>query len=129
MILFDTPLYQFESIEQDQILLFKWKETTKDMNFLNFQEACMIYAGLAIEHDIKNLLIDTTEFYYELPEDYMDWKNKNLNPRYAKVPIKKHAFLMKSEGFEAFANQEFEESTYLNKFFKEQQKAVNWLLN
>jgi len=129
MKIFETPLYIFELIEDNKILKFQWKDETKNMNYLNFKEACMIYAGLAIEYKVSLLLIDTVRFHFQLPENYMEWKNEDLNPRYAKIPVIKHAFLMNEESFEQFGNQEFEESTYINKFFYEKEKAINWLLN
>ncbi|MEO1049708.1 MAG: hypothetical protein AAFX87_03760 [Bacteroidota bacterium] len=129
MILFETPLYAFKLIEDGKILKFEWTDETRNMEFLNFQEACMIYAGLAIEHNVSLLLIDTVRFHYQMPDDYLEWKNEWLNPRYEKVPVTKHAFVMKKEGFEQFANQEFQEATYVNRFFDATENAVQWLLN
>ena len=128
MKLFETPLYSFE-LTDHHILKFIWTPETKNMNFLNFQESCMIYAGLAIEHQVTKLLIDTRQFEFSMPENYMEWKEAYLNPRYAKVPVKKHAFIMPLEVLQNMEHQEFKESTYMNKFFDNEEKAIDWLTN
>ena len=129
MILFETPLYTFELRGDGKILTFTWTRETKTMNFLRFKESCMIYAGLALEYHISLLLINTRDFEFELPGNYKDWKDKDLNPRYAKIPVKKHAFLLAREGFRDFEHKEFKESNYTNKFFDDEQKAMDWLLS
>ncbi len=129
MTLFETPLYRFELVRDRKILKFTWTDQTQAMSFLNFQESCMIYAGLALEYDTRLLLVDTREFRFDLPEDYLDWKNQHLNPRYSKVPVTKQAFLMPENGIGDALDQEYEESGYLNRFFAEEQEAINWLSN
>lgn len=125
--LFETPLYQLDLIAAQQVLRFTWTEATRSMNFDHFRESCMVYAGLAIEHKVPLLLIDTRQFYYELPEDYMVWKEQELNPRYARVPVRKHAFILSPEGYEAYKDKAIEESGYINRYFKSEEDALNWL--
>ena len=129
MKVFETPLYTFELTDNQKVLKFIWTDATKDMNFGHFQEACMVYAGLAIEYGVQLLLINTLAFQYTLPDDYMDWKNAVLNPRYAKIPVAKHAYVLPPAGYDANKEVQYQESTYENRFFATEADALHWLLN
>lgn len=75
------------------------------------------------------LLVNTTHFEATLPDEYTDWKNENLNPIYAQAPLKRMAYVLKQASYEYFKGVVSEEGTYTNRYFNNEEKAIEWLIN
>lgn len=127
MKLFENSLYYFTLMEDETILRFDWTDETHNMNYEDFQEACSNYAGYAIENKTLLFLIDTRNFQYELPADYDEWRQSDLNPRYHRLGMKKHAYLMPSEYVAHAEDITPEDGTFVTRFFDDEQAALDWL--
>jgi hypothetical protein len=128
MLLFSTSLYSFELIENQKILLFNWTDKTLEMNYEDFQSACSNYAGFAIEYQIQRLLVDTRNFAYKLPPEYVAWREQKLNPRYYQLGVKKFAYLVPKEVIEFTVNIPAENGKFATQYFADESKAIAWLL-
>ncbi len=125
--LFQNSLYEFVLLKEPNALVFNWKDETRSMTYDDFQEACGNYAGFVIEYHTANLIVNSKEFHFELPEKYRAWKNENLNPRYAKAGVSKQAFVMRTKDYELFKQEEVQDEGYVNRYFDTQEQAVTWL--
>lgn len=129
-ILFENPLYSFHLLNEKQpILLFNWTEKTKEMNYDDFKTACNNYAGFAWQYQAKHLLVNTCNFNFQLPEDFMLWREEQLNPRYYSLGVLKFAYITKPEFIQYMKDIPAENGKFETRNFINYQNAVNWLNN
>lgn len=126
MIVFKNSLYSFALIEKYNILRFDWTEKTATMTYEDFQEACQNYAGFVIENKSLKLLVDTRNFKTQLPDAYLEWREKELNPRYYKVGVEKFAYLIPTESMK-FVDIFPIEGVFQTCYFDDKTEAIAWL--
>lgn len=127
-ILFKNSLYSFELLNEIQpILFFDWTDKTKDMTYEDFQESCNNYAGFAWQYQAKNLLVDTCNFHFKLPDDFPVWREHELNPRYYSLGVKKFAYIIKPEFIQYMKDIPTENGKFETRNFTSKQAAINWL--
>ena len=127
MIVYQNSLYTFELIEDRQVLSFTWTMKTAEMTYENFQDACSNYAGFAIEHNIQRLFVDTMDFRFQMPEEFISWREQKLNPRYYRIDVKKFAYLMPKDIADGLEELVPEDDTFTTSYFGSKQEALNWL--
>jgi hypothetical protein len=126
MTLYSHSLYQFTLLDNN-ILKNEWTEKTETMTLEDFQEAVQNHAGFAIEHRSLNLLVDTRNFKYTLPEENNTWTEKELNPRYNKLGVKKFAMIMKAEYLSYVTNISAQDGKFATRYFADENEALAWL--
>lgn len=127
--IFQHSLYWFELLTQNQnnILVFHWTDKTPEMNYEDFQEACSNYAGFVIEHRALKLLVDVRNFRYALPNDYNDWREAHLNPRYHRLGVQKFAYIVSPDAMQDIVNTPSENGTFTTFYFDNVSDALAWL--
>jgi|688.fasta_scaffold25474_3 hypothetical protein len=126
MTLYSHSLYQFTLLDNN-ILKNEWKEKTETMTLEDFQEAVQNHAGFVIEHRCLNLLVDTRNFKYTIPEENNEWTEKELNPRYHKLGVKKFAFIMPAEYLAYVKDTPAKDGKFASRYFADENEAVAWL--
>lgn len=126
-ILFQHPLYWFELLNQNNILVFHWTDKTPEMSYEDFQEACSNYAGFAIEHQARKLLVDVRNFRATLPPEYTAWRESSLNTRYHRLGVQKFAYVVPSEAMHNIVNMPSGGETFTTFYFEHIPDALVWL--
>jgi hypothetical protein len=126
MILYSHSLYQFTLLDNN-ILKNEWTEKTANMNLEDFQEAVQNHAGFAIEHRSLNLLVDTRNFKFTVPEENNAWSENELNPRYHKLGVKKFAMILPAEYLSYVKDIPTQDGKFATRYFADYNEAVDWL--
>lgn len=126
MTLYSHSLYQFTLLDNN-ILKNEWTEKTETMTYEDFQEAVQNHAGFAIEHRSLNLLVDTRNFKYTLPEENIIWTEDELNPRYHKLGVKKFAMIMAAEYLSYVQDIPAQDGKFATRYFADYNEALAWL--
>jgi hypothetical protein len=126
MTLYSHSLYQFTLLDNN-ILKNEWTEKTETMTLEDFQEAVQNHAGFVIEHHCLNLLVDTRNFKFTVPEENSAWSEKELNPRYHKLGVKKFAFIMPAEYLSYVKDIPAQDGKFATRYFADENQAVAWL--
>ncbi len=127
-LLFENSLYRFILLEEKlPILLFEWTDKNKEMNYEDFQESCHNYAGFAWQYQTKQLLVDTCNFQFQLPEDFTVWREEQLNPRYYRLGVQKFAYITKPEFLPLMKDIPAENGTFETRNFASTPEAIHWL--
>jgi hypothetical protein len=95
------------------------------MNYQDFKDALMNFAGYVIEHKIVNLLVFTENFKFKQPEETDEWRKKEYNPRIKKVGDVKQALVMPEE-FLQYVEDEID-SVVPVRYFPNESEARAWL--
>jgi hypothetical protein len=89
---YQSKFYDFEMIEN--ILLFRWKDTTKVIDDNGFQEGLANFAGYAIELSPSAVVIDLRNFHGRPSSKVAsDWRKAVAVPRYNRSGLKKFAYI------------------------------------
>ena len=126
MTLYSHSLYQFTLLDNN-ILQNEWTEKTATMTLEDFQEAVQNHAGFAIEHRSLNLLIDTRNFKFTLPEENIAWTEKELNPRYHKLGVKKFAMIMPAQYLQYVKDTPAKDGKFATRYFADYNEGLAWL--
>jgi L-asparaginase/Glu-tRNA(Gln) amidotransferase subunit D len=126
MTLYSHSLYQFTLLDNN-ILKNVWTEKTQTMTLEDFQEATQNHAGFVIEHSSLNLLVDTRNFKYRVPEENTAWTEKELNPRYHNIGVKKFAFIMPVEYLAYVKDTPSQDGKFATRYFADENEALTWL--
>jgi hypothetical protein len=127
-LLFKNSLYSFHLLdEQKPVLFFDWTNFTKDMSYADFQEACHNYAGFAWQYQVKHLLVDTRIFHFQLPENFIAWREEELNPRYYSLAVKKFAYITTVDMLPYMKNIAAVDGKFETKNFISFEDAMQWL--
>jgi hypothetical protein len=128
--LFKNSLYSFQLlVGKPSIIFFDWTDKTTEMNYEDFQAACNNFAGFAWEYQSKHLLVDTCKFNFQLPEEFIIWREEELNPRYYKLGVYKFAYITKPEFLPFMKDIPAENGKFETRNFITFQEAINWLNN
>ncbi len=127
-ILHSHPLYTFHLIEDPRpILKFEWSEDLSQLNYRDFQAFCHNFAGFAWQHQVKHLLVDTTNFSFILPEEFQEWREKELNPRYQALGVTKFAYMIMPEYFHMMNDIPAKLGSFETRHFIEERQSIIWL--
>lgn len=110
-----------------------WTNEGEEMVDTTFQEEMWNYLRIVEEKLPPMALISLQNFFFTIPNELQEWVDKNITSRDNKI-IKKIAFLMPSDMIAQLAieltmseeeGMKYEQVGY----FKEEQKAIDWLLD
>lgn len=107
MNLYESTYYTF-SLEGDTIIN-RWNNNTAKMSYQDFKDTLMNLAGYIIEHKSKKILIDATNFQFNLPSENVAFRNEEFYPRITKVGTKRQALILPKE-YLAFVEDEVAET-------------------
>jgi SpoIIAA-like len=125
MKIYKSTFYTFEL--SDKYIIVRWKNNTDQMNYQDFKDALMNFAGYVIEHKMLKVLIFTENFKFRQPEEEPEWRKKEYAPRVLKVGAVKQALVMKEE-FLQYAQDEIGSPTAVaSRYFSNESEAIAWL--
>jgi hypothetical protein len=76
---------------------------------------------------VKHLLVDTTNFSVPLPEEFTEWREKELNPRYHALGVAKFAYLIRPEYLQVMKDVPATPGRFETRHFIGQDQSLNWL--
>lgn len=121
-------LYSFSLIEAEKaILFFDWTTQTSEMKYEDFQAACNNFAGFAWQYKTLHLLVDTRNFNFQLPPDFLEWREQQLNPRYYSLGVRKFAYITLPENSAYMKDIPAEGEKFETRNFVSEQEALTWL--
>lgn len=77
-----------------QTLELKWGQKTRSMSDDGFKRTLQIMAEQGVKVRPKYMIIDATEFFHQLGEGTLAWRDENIVPLYNKAGVQKFAFLV-----------------------------------
>lgn len=125
MKLYKSKYYELEL--NGTIMTNRWLESTAQMTFQDFKDALMNLAGYMFEYKCSRLLIDTSNFRFELPTEADEFRFKEFNPRITKIGEPKQALVMPKEYLQYVKDELGEGVTVPTRYFSDVSEAVAWL--
>ncbi len=125
MKIYESKYYGFEL--SDTIMINRWHDTTAQMTYQDFKDALMNLAGFMIEHKSTRLLIDTTNFKFELPAEADEFRNKEFNPRITKIGEIRQALVMQKDYLKYVYDELGSDVIVPTRYFGEESEATSWL--
>lgn len=125
MKLYDSTFYQFE-LDGDRIVN-RWKDTTDKMTFQDFKDTLMNLAGYSIENRTSKILIDATNFRFQLPPENIEFRNEVFYPRVTKVGAVKQALVMPKEFMQYVEDELGDDVVVPTRYFADESEAIAWL--
>ncbi len=126
--LFQNSLCSFHLLaENPSIIRFDWTDNTQEMSYEDFKTACNNYAGFAWQYQAKHLLVDTRHFHFQLPPDFVTWREEQLNPRYYQLGVLKFAYVTKPEFIQLMKDIPAENGKFETRNFTSTAAAIDWL--
>lgn len=123
--LYESTYYSFER-DGDRIVN-RWKDNTDKMNYQDFKDTLMTLAGFMIEYQIPHLLIDTTNFKFQLPPENLEFRNTVFYPRVTKVGAVKQALIMPEEYMKFVQDELGSDVVVPTRYFADESEATAWL--
>ena len=127
MKIYESKYYGFEL--NDNIMVNRWHDSTDKMNYQDFKDALMNFAGFIIENKSTRILIDTTNFKFQLPAEADEFRNKDFNPRITKIGEVKQALIMPKEYLQYVKDEIGEDVIVPTRYFSEESEATAWLVD
>ncbi|MEO1628949.1 MAG: hypothetical protein AAFV25_27630 [Bacteroidota bacterium] len=127
MQIFKNSVYSIGFLEASKTIQFNWEDGHKKMTYEDFQEACCNFLGYGFEYSARNILIDVTNFQFQLPPEFPEWQEKEHYPRYHKLGIEKVAYLMPEQYVGSAKEREKEKGTFELRNFSEMEAALRFL--
>ncbi len=125
MKIYESTYYTF-SLDGDMIIN-RWNENTAKMSFQDFKDALMNLAGYINEHKSNNILIDTTNFQFALPDENIAFRNEEFYPRITKVGVSRQALVMPKEYLAYVEDEVAETDVVQTRYFASETEAIDWL--
>jgi hypothetical protein len=75
-------------------LELRWHPETKSMSDEDFKQALIDLADQGLVFHPPAMIIDATEFFHELGEGTLAWRDEHIVPRYNEAGVQKFAFLV-----------------------------------
>jgi len=72
----------------------KWDRQTRSMNEDGFKETLQILADQGVEIRPDFMIVDSIEFFYQIGDGILAWRNDHIVPLYNEAGLKKFAFLV-----------------------------------
>ncbi|MEL6191534.1 MAG: hypothetical protein AAFR66_05775 [Bacteroidota bacterium] len=129
MTIYQHSLYYLEFNEKKKAITFRWQDDHADMSFEDFTEACTNYAGFIAEYKVDQVIVDTRNFQYQMPEDFSGWRDNFHYPRLRRMGLQKMAFLMPESAMPYMKNVSAEENQFAVHYFVKETEAFRWLAN
>lgn len=106
-----------------------WKPSTKNMTATDFKAGIYLFACLAMEHDVDNLLVLIYDFGYEgaMSEELTAWRDKNIFPKYNQAGVKKFAFLGNQDQIPPQDPPQSPHADFPTRFFANKKDMMQWL--
>lgn len=108
---------------RDGVLFLIWKEETKDFTDDDFKTEASKFIDVVEELDSKKILVDMRKFGYQLSEDLINWRKKNIISIYNEIGVEKFAFISEKPA----VKQDSPENTFVTMTFVSSDEAVEWL--
>jgi hypothetical protein len=74
-------------------LELKWLPSTREMKDDGFKETLVLFAAEGERAKPDYMIIDAVEFAHELGDGVLDWRDREIIPRYNAAGVKKFAFI------------------------------------
>ena len=108
-----------------------WFPSTRDMADRGFKETIQLLASEGERLRPMYMFIDATQFFHQLGEGVLDWRDEHVIPRYSEAGVTRFAFLV-PEGspntVESGAEPRVEgRATFPTGWFSTRAKAHAWL--
>jgi hypothetical protein len=81
------------SHERWRTLELSWLPSTSAMSDEGFKETLELFAAEGERAKPSYMIVDATEFHHELGDGVMEWRDREIIPRYNSAGVKKFAFL------------------------------------
>jgi hypothetical protein len=75
-------------------LELRWGQRTRSISDDGFKETLQIMAEQGLKVRPKYMIVDSTEFFHELGEGTLAWRNEHIVPRYNDAGVERFAFLV-----------------------------------
>lgn len=106
----ETKLAKYEYLPGEKTLHWEWKETTKEANWEEFQQAMLEYAALAEKYKAKSHIVNEKNQHLTLVPEYQLWIDSNISVRTVVSGCQRIAIIKHDDFFEEVAvKQLFEE--------------------
>ena len=79
--------------ERWRTLELRWLPSTSEMGDDGFKETLELFAAEGERANPEYMIIDATEFHHELGDGVMEWRDREIIPRYNAAGVKRFAFL------------------------------------
>ena len=79
--------------EQWSTLELTWLPSTSEMNDAEFKETLTLFASEGERVRPAYMIIDATGFHHELGDGVLEWRDREIIPRYNSAGVKRFAFL------------------------------------
>jgi len=118
--------------EGGQIIHFVFSDQTEYMTVEQYYDMLGNFIPIIKEYKPKNILADTTHFRFTITPDVQEWINEHILSLYSEIGVKKHAVLLSSDLFTLVSVEQtmddYQEGVFINHYFEDSQKALDWLL-
>ena len=104
---------------------FIWTANTEDMGDHDFQYCILRYASFAMEYNVKNVLIDLTDFKFKPGEASGQFHSDYVTKIYNMIGVTKKVFVAPFMENEIIGKEPA--TDYDNAFMKTYDEAVKWL--
>lgn len=125
MKIYESRYYEFEL--RDNYMINRWHDNTDQMTYQDFKDALMNFAGFIIEQKSTRVLVDTTNFKFELPSESDEFRTKEFYPRIIKVGKVKQALIMPKEYLQFVQDELGGDVIVPTRYFSEESEATAWL--
>jgi len=71
-----------------------WAGTTRSMGDAGFRETLQLLADQGLTFRPSSMIVDATEFFHELAEGTLVWRDEHIVPLYNQAGVQKFAFLV-----------------------------------
>ena len=75
-------------------LELKWTEKTRSMGAEGFKQTLQLLADEGLKLRPSFMIVDSTEFFHEVAEGTLAWRNEHIVPLYNEAGVVKFAFLV-----------------------------------
>ena len=99
--------------EENGILSLVWKKETIGLTDEDFKYEALKFIEIVKKHKNKYILVDMRNFNFQLSNDVIEWRNKNIITAYNKVGVNKFAFVSEIPA----VKQDNPENTFQTKTF------------
>jgi len=113
--------------EEHDVIELEWLETTTSMTEDDFREGLSRLANYAEEHPASNLLIDVRRFRYTPAPDNLEWRDREIIPRYNAAGVRRQAFLLPPGAKEGFSKMPQGNAEFEYGFFESAAEAEAWV--
>jgi hypothetical protein len=112
-------------------LELKWEQTTRSMSDHGFRQTLQLLADEGLRLRPVYMVIDATEFFHQLAEGTLAWRDQNIVPLYNQAGVQKFAFLTNAgmPGTVEKGNEPMPDgpATFPTAWFETRDRLYSWL--